>query len=126
MARSRQLIDIAYSFFIALAIALVMILVVEAVRENRTLSEETAERVGFLLLFPVAVGIIAGGASFVLSIVAWAEWRLLVLSFLEIMSLVSALTGQGLALVYFVLALYMAACAVFSCQWFGVRRLRRL
>ena len=126
MTRGRQLIDIAYSFFIALAIALVMIIVVETVRENRTLSEETAERVGFLLLFPVAVGIIAGGASFVLFIVAWAEWRLLVLSFLEIMSLVSALTGQGLALVYFVLALYMAACAMCSCQWFRVRRLRRL
>ncbi len=126
MARSRQLIDIAYSFFIALAIALAMIIVVEAVRDNRTLSEETAERVGFLLLFPVAVGIIAGGASFVLSIVAWQEWRLLVLSFLEIMSLISALTGQGLALVYFVVALYMAACITFSYQWFGLRRRRRL
>jgi len=126
LARRRQLIDITYSFFIALAISLILIIVVEAVRDKQDISEETANRIGFLMLFPLAVGVFTGMISVVMSLIAWREWRLLVLSLLEILSLVSALTGASSGLVYFVVALYLVACAIFSYEWFGVRRRRRI
>ena len=60
MGAGRQLIDVTYSFFVALGIALIMIMIVTAFQDRPELDDETRERVGFLLLFPVSIAIITG------------------------------------------------------------------
>ena len=60
MGARRQFIDVTYSFFVALAIALVLFMTVHAVQSRPDIAEETRERVGFLLLFPLSIAIITG------------------------------------------------------------------
>lgn len=126
MRARRQLIDVTYSFFVALGIALILILIVGAVQARPDLAEETQERVGFLLLFPVSIAAITGTIGFGLALISWREWRLLILAFLEVMSVLSAILAVSNALTYFVVAIYLAVGSVFAIEWFGVRRLRRV
>ncbi len=126
MGARRQLIDVTYSFFVALGIALILILIVTAVQAQPDLSHETAERIGFLLLFPVSIAAITGTIGFGLAMINWREWRLLVLAFMEVMSLLSAITDVSNALTYFVISIYLALGSIFAVEWFGMRRRRRI
>ena len=120
------MIDVTYSFFVALGIALILILIVGAVQARPDLADETRERVGFLLLFPVSIAAITGTVGFGLALINWREWRLVLLAFLEVMSLLSAIFDVSNALTYFVVSLYLAAGCIFSVGWFGMRRRRRV
>ncbi len=126
MGAGRQMIDVTYSFFVALGIALILILIVAAVQARPDLADETRERVGFLLLFPVSIAAITGTIGFALAMINWREWRLLLLAFLEVMSLLSALFDVSNALTYFVISLYLATGTLFAVGWFGTRRRRRI
>ena len=126
MGARRQMIDVTYSFFVALGIALILILIVAAVQAKPDLADETRERVGFLLLFPVSIAAITGTIGFALAMINWREWRLLLLAFLEVMSLLSALFDVSNALTYFVISLYLATGTLFAVGWFGTRRRWRI
>ena len=73
MGARRQMIDVTYSFFVALGIALILILIVAAVQARPDLADETRERVGFLLLFPVSIAAITGTIGFALAMINWRE-----------------------------------------------------
>ena len=126
MGARRQLIDVTYSFFVALGIAVSMFLIVAAVQARPELADETRERVGFLLLFPVSIAIITGTIGFGLALINWREWRLLILAFLEVTSVLSAIIDVSHALTYFVISISLAIGALLAVNWFGFRRRRRV
>ena len=126
MGARRQLIDVTYSFLVALGIAVIMIMIVTAFQDRPDLDDETRERVGFLLLFPVSIAIITGTIGFGLSLINWREWRLLILAFLGVISLVNAILDVSNALTYFGVAIFLAVGLFFAVEWFGVRRRRRV
>ena len=126
MGARRQLIDVTYSFFVALGIAVSMFLIVAAVQARPELADETRERVGFLLLFPVSIAIITGTIGFGLALINWREWRLLILAFLEVTSVLSAIIDVSHALTYFVISISLATGALLAVNWFGFRRRRRV
>ena len=126
MGARRQFIDVTYSFFVALAIALILFLTVHAVQSRPDIAEETRERVGFLLLFPLSIAIITGTIGFGLALLNWREWRLLLLAFLGVGSLLNAILDVSDALTYFVVAVFLAVGMYFALEWFGIRRRRRV
>ena len=126
MGARRQLIDVTYSFLVALGIAVIMIMIVTAFQDRPNLDDETRERVGFLLLFPVSIAIITGTIGFGLSLINWREWRLLILAFLGVISLVNAILDVSNALTYFGVSIFLAFGMYFAVEWFGVRRRRRV
>ena len=126
MGAGRQLIDVTYSFFVALGIALIMIMIVTAFQDRPELDDETRERVGFLLLFPVSIAIITGTIGFGLALINWREWRLFILAFLGVISLLNAILDLSNALTYFGVAIFLAVGLFFAVEWFGVRRRRRV
>ena len=126
MGARRQFIDVTYSFFVALAIALILFLTVNAVQSRPDIAEETRERVGFLLLFPLSIAIITGTVGFGLALLNWREWRLVLLAFLGVGSLLNAIIDVSNALTYFVVAVFLAVGMYFALEWFGIRRRRRV
>ena len=126
MGERRQFIDVTYSFFVALAIALILFLTVNAVQSSTDITEETRERVGFLLLFPLSIAIITGTIGFGLALINWREWRLVFLALLGVASLLNAILDVSNALTYFVVAIFLAVGLFFAFEWFGIRRRRRV
>lgn len=126
MGARRQFIDVTYSFFVALAIALVLFMTVHAVQSHPDIAEETRERVAFLMMFPLSIAIITGTVGFGMALLNWREWRLPVLALLGVGSLLIAILGVSDALTYFVVAVFLAVGMYFALEWFGIRRRRRV